>query len=121
MSDASIMRKKILNVHFFELIVEEAFLHRKLCKSTPLMYLLYRVKAKGRSLRESDKEVKKILLFLRIFLLKNSRSSEKMSKVKEFLKLPKEYKIIFWERFEQFLDFAKIYHLQKIKKILESS
>ena len=44
-----------------------------------------------------------------------------MSKVKEFLKLPKEYKIIFWERFEQFLDFAKIYHLQKIKKILESS
>ena len=39
-----------------------------------------------------------------------------MSKDKEFLKLAKEYKIIFWKRFEQFLDFAKIYHLQKKKK-----
>ena len=70
--------------------------------------------------RESDREVKNIIFFLRIFLSKNSRSSEKMSKNKEFSKLAKEYKIIFWERFEQFLDFAKIYHSQK-KKILESS
>ena len=38
-----------------------------------------------------------------------------MSKDKEFLKLAKEYKIIFWKRFEQYLDFAKIYHLQKKK------
>ena len=44
-----------------------------------------------------------------------------MSRDKEFLKLAKEYKIIFWKRFEQFFDFAKIYLLQKIKKILESS
>ena len=44
-----------------------------------------------------------------------------MSEGKEFLKLAKEHKIIFWKRFEQFLNFAKIYHLQKIKKILESS
>ena len=66
-------------------------------------------------------EVKNIILFLRNFLLKNSRSSEKMSKAKKFLKLAKECEIIFWKRFEQFLDFAKIYHLQKIKKILESS
>ena len=75
----------------------------------------------AKRLRESDKEVKNIILFLRNFLLKNSRSPEKMSKDKEFLKLAKEYKIIFWKRFEQFLDFAKIYHLQKIKKFLESS
>ena len=39
-----------------------------------------------------------------------------MSKDKELLKLAKEYKIIFWKRFEQFLDFAKIYHLQNIEK-----
>ena len=52
-------------------------------------------------------EVKNIILFLRNFLLKNSRSSEKMSKDKEFLKLAKEYKIIFWKRFEQFLILQK--------------
>ena len=38
-----------------------------------------------------------------------------MSKDKEFLKLAKEYKIIFWKRFKQFLDFAKIYHSRKKK------
>ena len=43
----------------------------------------------AKRLRESDKEVKNIILFLRNFLLKNSRSSEKMSKDKEFLKLAK--------------------------------
>ena len=75
----------------------------------------------AKRLRESDKEVKNIILFLRNFLLKNSRSSEKMYKDNEFLQLAKEYKIIFWKRVEQFLDFAKIYHLQKMKKFLESS
>ena len=38
-----------------------------------------------------------------------------------FHELDEESKIIFWKRFEQFLDFAKINHLQKIKKFLESS
>ena len=38
-----------------------------------------------------------------------------------FHKLAKESKIIFWKCFEQFLDFAKINHLQKIKNVLESS
>ena len=33
-----------------------------------------------------------------------------------FHELAEESKIIFWKRFEQFLDFAKINHLQKIKK-----
>ena len=32
-----------------------------------------------------------------------------------FHELTKESKIIFWKRFKQFLDFAKINHLQKIK------
>ena len=44
-----------------------------------------------------------------------------MSKDKEFLKSAKEYKIILWKRFQQFLNFAKIYQVQKIKKFLESS
>ena len=44
-----------------------------------------------------------------------------MFKDKEFFKLAKEYKIFFWKRFEQFLDFEKIYHLQEIKNFLESS
>ena len=44
-----------------------------------------------------------------------------MSKNEEFFKLAKEYKIILWKRFEQFSDFVKIYHLQKIKNFLESN
>ena len=35
--------------------------------------------------------------------------------------LAKESKIIFWKRFEQFLNFAKIKHIQKIKNFLDSS
>ena len=38
-----------------------------------------------------------------------------------FHELAEESKIIFWKRFEQFLDSAKINHLQKIKKFVESS
>ena len=38
-----------------------------------------------------------------------------------FYELAKESKTIFWKRFEQFLDFAKIKHIQKIKNFLDSS
>ena len=38
-----------------------------------------------------------------------------------FYELAKESKIIFWKRFEKFLDFVKIKHIQKIKNFLDSS
>ena len=37
-----------------------------------------------------------------------------------FHELAEESKIIYWKRFEQFLDFEKMNHLQKIKKNFES-
>ena len=40
---------------------------------------------------------------------------------KMFHELAEESKTIFWKRFEQCLDFAKINHLQEIKNFLESS
>ena len=51
--DDAIICEKILNVHFFEVIRGEAFIHRKSCKSTPPINLLYKEKAKGnpRSIR----------------------------------------------------------------------
>ena len=52
---------------------------------------------------------KKHYFVLEEFSIKKNISSEKVSEDKKFFKLAKEYKIIFWKRFEQFLDFAKIY------------
>ena len=51
----------------------------------------------------------------------SNKLETKTEKHKMFHELAKESKIIFWKRFEQFLDIAKINHLQKIKKFLESS
>ena len=51
----------------------------------------------------------------------SNKLKTKTGKHKMFHELAKESKIIFWKRFEQFLDFAKINHLQKIQKFLESS
>ena len=73
-------------------------------------------------LRQTDHRSILIIVILEFEIFFDSNKLKtKTGKHKTFHELAKKCKIIFWKRFEQFLDFAKIKHIQKIKNFLDSS